>query len=173
MKTIVIYNSQTGFTKQYAQWIAQELQCDSISLQRINEIALSEFDTIIFGSWCHAGRIKKLNWVFDELKKDANKNYVVFAVGASPMNSPDVEKTMEQNIPKNSIVKGFYFQGGLNYEKMNLSSRAMMKLFSSMLKKKKDATESEKKMAEMVSRSYDISDKRFIVPLLRYVHSLK
>lgn len=173
MKTIVIYNSQTGFTKQYAQWIAQELQCDSISLQRINEIALSEFDTIIFGSWCHAGRIKKLNWVFDELKKDANKNYVVFAVGASPMNSPDVEKTMEQNIPKNSIIKGFYFQGGLNYEKMNLSSRAMMKLFSSMLKKKKDATESEKKMAEMVSRSYDISDKRFIVPLLRYVHSLK
>lgn len=173
MKTIVIYNSQTGFTKQYAQWIAQELQCDSISLQRINEIALSEFDTIIFGSWCHAGRIKKLNWVFDELKKDANKNYIVFAVGASPMNSPDVEKTMEQNIPKNSIVKGFYFQGGLNYEKMNLSSRAMMKLFSSMLKKKKDATESEKKMAEMVSRSYDISDKRFIVPLLRYVHSLK
>ena len=173
MKTIVIYNSQTGFTKQYAQWIAQELQCDSISLQRINEIALSEFDTIIFGSQCHAGRIKKLNWVFDELKKDANKNYIVFAVGASPMNSPDVEKTMEQNIPKNSIVKGFYFQGGLNYEKMNLSSRAMMKLFSSMLKKKKDATESEKKMAEMVSRSYDISDKRFIVPLLRYVHSLK
>lgn len=173
MKTIVIYNSQTGFTKQYAQWIAQELQCDSISLQRINEIALSEFDTIIFGSWCHAGRIKKLNRVFDELKKDANKNYIVFAVGASPMNSPDVEKTMEQNIPKNSIVKGFYFQGGLNYEKMNLSSRAMMKLFSSMLKKKKDATENEKKMAEMVSRSYDISDKRFIVPLVRYVHSLK
>lgn len=173
MKTIVIYNSQTGFTKQYAQWIAQELQCDSVSLQRINEIALSEFDTIIFGSWCHAGRIKKLNWVFEELKKNAKKNYVVFAVGASPMDSPDVEKTMEQNIPKNSIVKGFYFQGGLNYEKMNLSSRAMMKLFASMLKKKKDATESEKKMAEMVSRSYDISDKRFIVPLLRYVHSLK
>lgn len=173
MKTIVIYNSQTGFTKQYAQWIAQELQCDSVSLQRINEIALSEFDTIIFGSWCHAGRIKKLNWVFEELKKDAKKNYVVFAVGASPMDSPDVEKTMEQNIPKNSIVKGFYFQGGLNYEKMKLSSRAMMKLFAGMLKKKKDATESEKKMAEMVSRSYDISDKRFIVPLLRYVHSLK
>lgn len=173
MKTIVIYNSQTGFTKQYAQWIAQELQCDSVSLKRINEIALSDFDTIIFGSWCHAGRIKKLNWVFEELKKDANKNYVVFAVGASPMESPDVEKTMEQNIPKNSIVNGFYLQGGLNYEKMTLSSRIMMKLFSSMIKKKKDATESEKKMAEMVSRSYDISDKRFIVPLLRYVHSLK
>lgn len=173
MKTIVIYNSQTGFTKQYAQWIAQELQCDSVSFQRINDIALSDFDTIIFGSWCHAGKIKKLKWVFEELKKDANKNYVVFAVGASPMNSPDVEKIMEQNIPKNSIVKSFYLQGGLNYEKMTLSSRIMMKLFSSMIKKKKDATEDEKKMAEMVSRSYDISDKKYIVPLLRYVHSLK
>lgn len=173
MKTIVIYNSQAGFTKQYAQWIAQELQCDSISLHRINEIALGDFDTIIFGSWCHAGRIKKLNWVFEELKKDASKNYVVFAVGASSMDSPEIPKTMEQNIPKNSIVKGFYLQGGLNYEKMSFSSRIMMKLFSSMLRKKKDATEEEKKMAEMVSRSFDISDKKYIVPLLRYVHSLK
>lgn len=173
MKTIVIYNSQTGFTKQYAQWIAQELQCDSVSFQRVDEISLGDFDTIIFGSWCHAGRIKKLKWVFEELKKDANKNYVVFAVGASPMASPDVEKTMEQNIPKNSIVKSFYFQGGLNYEKMTLSSRIMMKLFSSMIKKKKDATDEQKKMAEMMSRSYDSSDKKFIVPLLRYVHSLK
>ncbi len=24
MKTIVIYNSQTGFTKRYAEWIAEE-----------------------------------------------------------------------------------------------------------------------------------------------------
>ncbi|MGN0498974.1 MAG: flavodoxin domain-containing protein [Acutalibacteraceae bacterium] len=173
MKTIVIYNSRTGFTKQYAQWIAQELQCDSVSFQRVDEISLGDFDTIIFGSWCHAGRIKKLNWVFEELKKDANKNYVVFAVGASPMNSPDAQKTMEQNIPKNSIVKSFYLQGGLNYEKMTLSSRIMMKLFSSMIKKKKDATDEQKKMAEMMSRSYDSSDKKFIVPLLRYVHSLK
>lgn len=32
MKTIVIYNSQTGFTKRYAQWIAEETGADCLEL---------------------------------------------------------------------------------------------------------------------------------------------
>ena len=32
MKTIVIYNSQTGFTKRYAEWIAQESGADCFEL---------------------------------------------------------------------------------------------------------------------------------------------
>lgn len=173
MKTIVIYNSQTGFTKQYAQWIAQELQCDSVSIQRIEQINLSDFDTIVFGSWLHAGKIRKLNWLFEELKRDANKNYIVFAVGAMPSDSPNIEKTMEQNIPKKSIIKSFYLQGGLSYEKMNLSSRLMIKMFSKLLKSKKDASDEERKTAEMLSSSYDISDRRFIAPIVRYVAGLR
>lgn len=32
MKTIVIYHSQTGFTKRYAEWIAQEAGADCLEL---------------------------------------------------------------------------------------------------------------------------------------------
>ena len=32
MKTIVIYNSQTGFTKRYAEWIAEEAGADCLAL---------------------------------------------------------------------------------------------------------------------------------------------
>ncbi len=32
MKTIVIYNSQTGFTKRYAEWIAGECGADCFDL---------------------------------------------------------------------------------------------------------------------------------------------
>jgi len=31
MKTIVIYNSQTGFTERYAKWIAEETSADCVS----------------------------------------------------------------------------------------------------------------------------------------------
>ena len=30
MKIIVIYKSKTGFTKRYAEWIAEELKCDIV-----------------------------------------------------------------------------------------------------------------------------------------------
>ena len=32
MKTVVIYNSQTGFTKRYAEWIAEATGADCFAL---------------------------------------------------------------------------------------------------------------------------------------------
>ena len=32
MKTIIVYSSQTGFTKRYADWLAEELGADAITL---------------------------------------------------------------------------------------------------------------------------------------------
>ena len=52
---------------------------------------------------------------------------------------------------------------------MNVPSRLAMKMFVSMLKKKKDATEAEKTMAQMISSSYDISDKKYIDPIVEYL----
>ena len=59
----------------------------------------------------------------------------------------------------------------LNYEKMNAPSKMAMKMFVSSLKRKKNQTEDEKKMVEMISSSYDISDKKFIAPIVEYFES--
>ena len=41
-----------------------------------------------------------------------------------------------------------------------------MKMLSKALSSKKDATEAEKEQAKMVLSSYDLSDKKYIEPLL-------
>lgn len=43
----------------------------------------------------------------------------------------------------------------------------MMKMFLKALKAKKDKTEEEKVMVKMISSSYDISDKKYIEPILQ------
>ena len=63
-------------------------------------------------------------------------------------------------------VKVFYCPGGFNYEKMSTSSKLMMKMFLKALKAKKDKTEQEEVMIKMISSSYDISDKKYIEPIL-------
>ncbi len=63
----------------------------------------------------------------------------------------------------------FYCQGGICYEKMSKPSKLAMKAFVSVLGKKKDLTESEKAMVEMISHSYDISDPKYIEPLATYL----
>ena len=43
----------------------------------------------------------------------------------------------------------------------------MMKMFIKALKAKKDKTEAEQIMIKMISSSYDISDKKYIEPILQ------
>ena len=52
---------------------------------------------------------------------------------------------------------------------MNGPSKIAMKMFVSALKKKKDVTEEEKIAIRMMSSSYDISDIKYIEPIVSYL----
>lgn len=50
---------------------------------------------------------------------------------------------------------------------MSAPSRLMMKIFIKSLKAKKDKTEEDEEMIKIISSSYDISDKKYIEPILK------
>lgn len=168
MKIIIIYNSQTGFTKRYAKWIAEETGGDCIELSEAKKKSMIEYDVIIFGGWACAGGISKLKWFRDNIDKWADKKLIVFCVGGSPIESPEIEPALKQNFTESELkkVNVFYCPGGFNYERMSVPSKIMMKMFIKMLKAKKDKTESDEEMIKIISSSYDISDKKYIEPIL-------
>lgn len=47
MKTIIIYESGTGFTEQYAKWISEALDCECKKLKKVSLSELKEFDRIV------------------------------------------------------------------------------------------------------------------------------
>lgn len=96
---------------------------------------------------------------------------MVFSVGGSPLESPQVSVTLKSNFNEmqQARIKIFYCPGGLNYKKINLPMKIMLKLFAHVLAKKKDATEIEKAQAEMIKHSYDLSDKKYIEPIIAYL----
>ena len=51
---IVLYNSWTGFTRNYAQLMAQALDCPALPLSEA-PADLSGYDAVAFGSRLHAG----------------------------------------------------------------------------------------------------------------------
>lgn len=169
MKTIVIYNSQTGFTKRYAQWIAEAAGADCLALSDAKKKNLSAYEAIIFGSWACAGSISKLGWFKDHISQWMDKKLIAFCVGASPIDSPDIEPFLKRNFTESELekVRVFYCPGGFCYEKMSAPSKLMMKLFIKTLKAKKDKTQEEQEMIKMISASYDISDRKYIKPILQ------
>lgn len=168
MKTIVIYNSQTGFTERYAKWIAEETGADCLALSEAKKQDLAPYEAVVFGGWACAGGISKLGWFKSNMEKWADRKLIVFCVGASPMDSPDIAPAMKKNFSESEFAKVnvFYCPGGLNYEKMSAPSRVMMKLFLKSLKAKKTKTKAEQEMIKMISSSYDISDRKYIQPIL-------
>lgn len=169
MKTIVIYNSQTGFTQRYAQWIAEAAGADCLELSDAKKENLALYEAIIFGGWACAGSIRNLRWFKSNMVKWTGKRLIVFCVGASPIENPEIEPSLKRNFTEAQLerVTLFYCPGGFNYERMSVPSKLVMKAFINALKAKKDKTETEREMVNMISSSYDLSDKKYIEPILQ------
>ena len=95
MKQIVIYKSRTGFTKKYAKWLAQSLNCECIPQEDVGGERLSDYDVIIFGSSFRAGNVEELKW-YKETILPFEKTNVLFVTGAMPPSSADAVKSIEQ-----------------------------------------------------------------------------
>ena len=173
MKSIVIYNSQTGFTKKYADWITEAAGCEAVPLKKVRKVKLAEYDAIVFGSWCMAESIAKVAWFKKQLPAlaAAGKKLFVFLVGASPAEAPEAQAALRKNFTDDewSKIKAFYCPGGLNYEKMGWGSRSMLKMFVKMLSNKKDITQKELAQVQLLSKSFDISDKKYIEPIVEEI----
>ena len=170
MKTLIIYTSQTGFTKKYAGWIAKRQKADVITaeeLKKKTDKELDAYDTVIYGGWAAMGKIVKADLFYARAREWKDKTLAVFCVGAADADEPNNQASLKKAVPEDlkDSVPLFYFPGGLNYSKMNLYSKMMMKAYAAMLKK--DA--SKKEIGELCSHSFDHSDEKYIEPLIRWI----
>ncbi len=168
MKTAVVYTSQTGFTKRYAQWIAEAAGADCLELSEAKKKDMDAYEAIIYGGWAYAGSISKIGWFRGNICKWSGKRLIAFCVGGSPIENPEIERSLKQNFKEEDMKKVslFYCPGGFNYGKMSAPSKLMMKMFIKVLRAKRGKTEAEEEMIKMISSSYDISDKKYIEPIL-------
>jgi menaquinone-dependent protoporphyrinogen IX oxidase len=168
MKTVVIYKSKTGFTKQYAQWISEALSCKAVDYKDRKKLDLQSFDLVIFGGRLIAGKIEGLQKIKQAMGNKID-SLVVFATGATPNTvTEEIERVRQNNFGGDSIPF-FYMQSGLCYEKMGFFEKTMMKMFAKTLESKQDKTEVEKNLAAIILKSHDMSDKSYIEPLIDYV----
>lgn len=174
MKTLIIFTSQTGFTKRYAEWIAKRVEGDLLTFneaKKSKEDLFKKYDAIVYGGWAMAGSVVNSKWFFEKAVENKEKKLAIFCVGATPIESPDVEPMLNSvlNDDQKKYMKIFYCPGGMNYENMKAPSRLAMKAFVAALKRKKDPSNEEKGAALMLENSYDISDEKYIEPIIEYL----
>lgn len=160
MKTIVIYESGTGFTEQYAKWIAESLNCDCKSRKKVSKSEIASYDRIIYGGWIMGGEIQGLK----KIREIANP-FAVFAVGSSPAAYKEIVETV-QNMNLLGEIPFFYFEGGFHFEKLSFFKKCILKALKKIVEQKIDRNRQEEFMAKSLGTSFDNSDKKQIEPLL-------
>lgn len=174
MKALVIYTSQTGFTKKYSEWIAGRLKADILPFREAKKKKsdfYNKYDTVIYGGWALGGSVVNSKWFLKKAASWKEKKLAIFCVGAGPEGNPDIEISLSKLLTdeQRTYIKAFYCQGGIEYSRMKTPSKLAIKALVSALSSKKDASQKEKDMAEMLSHSYDISDIKYIEPIIQYV----
>lgn len=165
---IVLYQSKTGFTQRYAELIGEELDCPVRPLADAPS-DLSGYAAVVFGSRLHAGTLDGWKKAQKLLNRRGAKRLVVFATGAMPNEAEgQIQKVWEQNLTpaERETIHHFYLQAGLCYEKMGGVDRAMMKFAAWAMARKKAKTTEDEAFQNAISRSYDISDSKYIQPLV-------
>lgn len=162
MKRIVIYNSGTGFTAQYAKWIAERLQCEVKALKKVKPNELDQYDRVIYGGYLMANMVSGLN----KLKKLNPKNLVVFSVGMSSPCAELEKKIIEQSQLEN--IPFFYYQGGVKMNELGFLKRQMLKMRKGSIEKKEEKTEEDLKMLKIFNGELDGLDVRAIEGLVQY-----
>ncbi|MGD6852450.1 MAG: flavodoxin domain-containing protein [Candidatus Bathyarchaeia archaeon] len=173
-KTVVVYRSISGFTRKYAEWLAEELHADLFDARKVDAKKLSEYSLIIFGGSLHAVGISGVSLIKDNLPSLADKKIIVFAVGASPSKEGIIEEIRENNFSEQQQgnLKLFYLRGGFNYGKLDFGNKVLMAFFRVRLAFKKNKTPDEKGMLAAYAKPMDFTRKENIREIVDYAKSL-
>jgi menaquinone-dependent protoporphyrinogen IX oxidase len=174
MKTIVIYKSNSGFVKKYADIISSELKCDVAEVSSTNISEILKYDVIIFGGGLYAVGINGISLIKKNIDKLKDKKVVVFASGASPYRKEVCDEVIDKNFEKanQKNIKFFYLRGGFDFDKLKFKHKLVMKLMKKQLEKKDNPTEDEIGMLKAFDVPVDFTSKDNAEDLINYVRSL-
>ena len=167
MKAIVVYRSKTGYTKRYAQWIAEELGCDIKENATYDDIA--GYDTVICGGGIYTGGMNGVKLITGNYAKLKGKKLAIFAVGANRGTDKDIKPLWKRILSdeQQKNIGHFYFRGGFDYGRLKGADKLMMGMMKGHLQKIKDPTDEQRELLEGFSRPVDHSDRKNIMELVR------
>lgn len=167
MKTIVVYRSKYGYTKKYAEWLAESLSCDIKENASFADIA--DYGAVICGGGIYAGRINGAKLITKNMSRLSGKKLVLFAVGSSVGRPEELEafweKALEKNIREN--VPHFYLRGGFDYSRLGNVDRLMMNMLKKMLLGKDTLTEDDKGLLSAYETPVDFTERKNLDEIIK------
>lgn len=162
MNALIVYGSQYGTTKRYAEQLSEMINLPVISYEDIKE--LTEYDLIVHFGGLYAGGVKGLKRIIKVLGE--NTQLIIVTVGLADVydkeNTDNIRKSIRKQVPERILrnTNIFHLRGGIDYDKLNFKHRTMMNLLYHKVKKipKEKMTAETKAMIETYGTKVDFVD---------------
>ena len=162
MKTLIIYGSQYGSTKRYAEYLSEIMGFEAIDYKLVKDI--KGFERIIFMGGLYAGGVLGLKKTVGKMTD--KQELVIVTVGVTDPNETEyfnqIRKSIKNQIPANlyNEEKIFHLRGAIDYGQLGLKHRMMMSMFHKMVQKMPEPqrTADAKAMLETYGKAVDFVD---------------
>ncbi len=164
MSSIIIYGSHYGTTKQYAEELSRRTNIEAISFENVKEI--NDYDKIIYLGGLYAGGVLGMAKTLKKLNNITNKTIILATVGlADPtdeVNKNNIRNNIKRQLNKEIFEKAkiFHLRGGIDYTKLNLAHKTMMKLLYNTVKNlpEEKKTAEDKAMIDTYNKKVNFTD---------------
>ena len=130
MKTLILYGSQYGTTKRYADELSRLTGLPAVSYEKAPDLAGCE--QIVYLGGLYAGGVKGLKQTAK--KFPAGVRLILVTVGLADVqdeqNIENIRRSVRRQLPAEVLQNAalFHLRGGIDYSRLNLTHRTMMTL---------------------------------------------
>lgn len=157
---LIVYESKTGFTKKYAEMLAEKTGLKAYHTDELSKVDPSE--EILFLGWMKIGKIQGLG------KLKTHNVIAVCGSGTGRTAEPDTETILTRN--NIGTTPFFYLRGGcLPIRKLKGLDRIKLSLFVQMLKMRKDKDEGTKEAIAIIQNGFDGVKEENLDPVLAWM----
>ncbi len=144
MRTLIIYESQTGSAQKYAEDIARAVSGDVLPLKKFKAKTLRDYDVIVFGGWVRGGQIQGLDKFLSHYDEMEGKDVIIFSSGMSIPTKQGRLDLISANLLDMYHVRYYELRGNFDYSKLNFLNRMMMDRSLAMIENDPDASIDQK-----------------------------
>lgn len=163
-KSIIIYGTNYGTTKKYAQELARRTGLQAVSYEQVNLPETCE--GIIYFGGLYAGGVKGLKETLPAIRKCTYKKLVIVTVGLADVtdeeNINNIRSSLQRQLSPEIFEQAqiFHLRGGIDYSRLNIVHKTMMKMLYTKAKKLPEdkQTAEVKAMIETYGKKVDFVD---------------
>ena len=165
---LLLYQSHTGFTRRYAQWMGEALGIPPVSLGDCTRDRIREADLIIFGGSVRGSVISGRARVERLCRRAGGKPVLWFGVGLRP-NTPRTMELLRKNNFPGEVPALFYFRGGMAPEGLTPGDRTLVTCYRAMMKRQSRPDPEDWDLLSLLAVPCDYAGPEQIRPLIRAV----